>query len=314
MVDGLVDVAGARTAPAATAPAASAAPAAPPARTARAARGARTAGRPGRAARGLATVWIAVALLVTLVPILYLFSVSLMGRNETVSGVLWSADPHWSNWGDVLGSDIPRSILNSLLAALGGAALTLALALPGAWAIARFRTGGAALGATLMSPWLLPPIVAIVPLLTLLRMLHLNNTLLGLTLVYALANIAVAVWLLEGFVRRLPIELEEAATIDGAGSLRTLVSIIAPLLAPSLVAVGIIIAILNYNEFLLATFLTQSADTQTFPVALSMFYGDRTPHFGKIAAASFMGVIPVFAAAVFFQRWLVGGLTAGAVR
>jgi len=142
----------------------------------------------------------------------------------------------------------------------------------------------------------------------------LNNTLVGLTLVYALVNVPVAVWLLEGFIRRLPVEIEEAARIDGAGTLRMLWSVVVPLLLPSLVAIGIIVAILNYNEFLLATFLTQSVDAQTFPVALSLFYGDRTPHFGKIAAASFIGVIPVFAAAVFFQRWLVGGLTTGAVR
>lgn len=264
--------------------------------------------------RPVASTVLFVALAVTLVPLLYLFSVSLMGRDETVSGVLWSADPHWSNWGDVLATDIPRSILNSVLAALGGALISLTFAVPGAWAIVRHNAGGRTLGATLMSPWLLPPIVAVVPLLTLLRVIGLNNTLVGLTLVYALVNVPVAVWLLEGFVRRLTVEIEEAARIDGAGSARMLWSVVVPLLLPSLVAIGIIVAILNYNEFLLATFLTQSVDAQTFPVALSLFYGDRTPHFGKIAAASFIGVIPVFAAAVFFQRWLVGGLTAGAVR
>ena len=254
------------------------------------------------------------ALLVTLLPLLYLLSVSLMGRGETVSGVFLPEVPQWSNWGDVFASSVPPSIRNSIIAAVGGALLTLVLALPGAWAIARYRTGGRTLGATLMSPWLLPPIVAVVPLLTLLRILQLNNTLLGLTLVYALVNLPVAIWLLEGFVRRIPRELDEAAALDGAGQYRTLAWVVAPLLVPSLVAVGIIVAILNYNEFLLATFLIQSPDAQTFPVALSLFYGDRTPHFGKIAAASFIGVIPVFAAAVLFQRWLVGGLTGGALR
>ncbi|NYD67624.1 carbohydrate ABC transporter permease [Agromyces atrinae] len=272
--------------------------------------------RSRRASRSpIASAVVGLFLIGTLVPILYLFSVSLMGRGETVSGILWSPDPSWSNWGDVLtASNIPGGVARSLAAAIGGALLSLALAVPGAWAIVRFRTGGATLGATLMSPWLLPPIVAVVPLLTLLRILGLNNTLIGLTLVYALVNIPVAIWLLEGFIRAIPGEIEEAATIDGAGTFRTLVSIVVPLVLPALVAVGIIVAILNYNEFLLATFLTQSVDAQTFPVALSMFYGDRTPHFGKIAAASLIGVIPVFAVAVFLQRWLIGGLTTGAVR
>jgi multiple sugar transport system permease protein len=95
---------------------------------------------------------------------------------------------------------------------------------------------------------------------------------------------------------------------------RLLVTIVTPLVAPALVAIGIIVAVLNYNEFLLATFLTQSADAQTLPVLLSLFYGERTPHYGKIAAASVIGVIPLFAVAVLLQRWLIGGLTSGGVR
>lgn len=263
----------------------------------------------------LATIVLAVLILFFVVPLLYLVSVSLMGRNETGQGVLIAAEPQFSNWSEVLTqSDLVRGILNSLIAAIGGAALSLAIALPGAWAMVRFRTGGATLAGTIMSPWLLPPIVAVVPLFTLLRILGANNTLWGLTLVYALVNVPVAIWLLEGFIRKLPIEIEEAARIDGAGSFRILFSIVAPLVAPALAAIGIIVGVLNYNEFLLATFLTQSPDAQTLPVVLSLFYGERTPHFGKIAAASVIGVIPVFAAAVFFQRWLVGGLTSGSVR
>lgn len=263
----------------------------------------------------LATVVLAVLLVFFVAPLLYLVSVSFMGRNETGQGVLIPAVPQWSNWAEAItDSPLLRGILNSLIAALGGAALSLAIALPGAWAMVRFRTGGATLAATIMSPWLLPPIVAVVPLFTLLRILGLNNTLLGLTLVYALVNVPVAIWLLEGFLRKLPVEIEEAARIDGAGSFRVLVSIVAPLVSPALVAIGIVVGVLNYNEFLLATFLTQSVDSQTLPVVLSMFYGERTPHFGKIAAASVIGLIPVFAAAAFFQRWLVGGLTSGSVR
>ncbi|WOF22799.1 carbohydrate ABC transporter permease [Microbacterium betulae] len=268
------------------------------------------------AGRGIgATVLLAVLLVFFTLPLAYLVSVSLMGRDETGQGLLVSTNPQWSNWSDVVTqSDLLRAIGNSLFAALVGAALTLVLAVPGAWAIVRFRTGGATLAATVTSPWLLPPIVAVVPLFTLLRVLSLNNTLIGLTLVYALINVPVAVWLLEGFVRRLPVEIEEAARLDGAGSFRLLASIVTPLLLPALVAIGIIVAVLNYNEFLLATFLTQSPDSQTLPVVLSLFYGERTPHYGKIAAASVIGVLPLFATAVVLQRHLVGGLAVGAVR
>ena len=277
---------------------------------------ARSAVRGPRRRRSVLAEGLVLAILAaTLVPLLYLLSVSLMGRGETVAGVLVPSEPQWVNWAQVLtGSTLPRAVLNSILVATASALLTLALATPGAWAVVRFRTGGRTLEATILSPWLLPPVVAVVPLLWLLRLLGLNNSLLGLTLVYALVNVPVGVWLLEGFVRRLPVEIEEAARLDGAGTVRTLASVVTPLLAPALVAVGIVVGILGYNEFLLATFLTQSPDTQTVPVALSMFYGDRTPHFGKIAAASLVGVAPVLGLAVVAQRWLVGGLTVGSHR
>lgn len=255
---------------------------------------------------------VGLALLATIIPLAYLVSVSLMGRDETVSGILFSATPKFSNWNDVLlDSELPRSILNSLVAAVGGALLSLGFGLPGAWAIVRYRTGGKPLASMVTSPWLLPPVVAVIPLFMLLRVLGLNDTLLGLTLVYALVNLPVAIWLLEGFLRKLPEEIFEAAALDGAGLWRIFGQLVVPLMWPALVAVGTIAVILNYNEFLLATFLTQSPEAQTAPVALSLFYGERTPHFGKIAAASVIAVIPVFALATFFQRWMVEGLTSG---
>lgn len=277
--------------------------------------------RPRQPRRGVrrsspfAAATLGVGILLTLVPMLYLVSVSLMNREEITAGLLVSPDPQWSNWGSVLtDSPMPRAIANSVIAAGLGALLTLAFALPGAWAIVRYRMGGRTLAATIMSPWLLPPIVAVIPVLTLLRLVGLSNSLAGLTLVYALVNIPVATWLLEGFLRQLPIEIDEAAQLDGAGPVRVLVSIVAPLMSPALIAVGIIVAVLNYQEFVLATFLTQSADSQTMPVALSLFLGERLTHTGKIAAAAVIGVIPLFAIAALLQRWLVGGLTSGSVK
>jgi multiple sugar transport system permease protein len=262
-----------------------------------------------------ARVWVALALLAALVPLAYLLSVSLMTQGQISAGLLVPASPAWGNWAAAFTeTGLPRAVVNSVVASLGGAALTLVFALPAAWAMARHRTGGRTLSGLVLSPWLLPPIVAIVPVFSLLRVLGLNNTLAGLTLVYALTNTAVAIWLLEGFVRRLPVELDEAAQIDGAGEWRVLVSVVTPLLTPALVAVGVIVAVLNYNEFLFATFLTQGPDAQTVPVILSLMLGERVQDFGKIAAASLIGVVPVFAAAVFLQRWLVAGLTAGSLK
>ncbi|WP_250444342.1 carbohydrate ABC transporter permease [Actinotalea sp. C106] len=263
----------------------------------------------------LAPAVVVIGVVLAVVPLLYLFSVSLMGRNELVAGVLVPSDPQWSNWSEaVAGTTLTQAVLNSVLAAVGGALLSLALALPGAWALSRRGTGGRTLLATVMSPWLLPPIVAVVPLLTLLRILGLTNSLLGLTLVYGLVNLPVAVWLLQAFLHRIPGEIDEAAQLDGAGPLRVLTSIVLPLAGPSLVAVGLIVTLLGYSEFLLASFLTQDAASQTLPVHLSLLLGERVAEYGKIAAAAMVGILPVLVIALTLQRRLVEGLTAGAVK
>lgn len=271
----------------------------------------RTHRRPRVAGALVLTVGTAAAV----VPLLYLVSVSLMSRNEIVSGLVVSPDPRWSVWGAVAAeTTVVRALANSVVAAVGGAAITLALSLPGAWAVVRSGAGGRTLAATLTSPWLLPPIVAVVPLLALLRVLGLTNSLLGLTLVYGLANVPVAVWLLQPFLRRVPVEIDEAAQLDGAGPVRVLTAVVLPLASPSLVAVGIVVGILNYSEFLLASFLTADAASQTLPVALSLMLGERVADFGRIAAASVIGMLPVVVLAVACQRRLVDGLTAGAVK
>lgn len=262
----------------------------------------------------LAGTWVLLAAVVVLVPLLYLVSISFMTQGQIAAGILLPTEPAFANWASAWDSDIPRGVLNSLIAASVGALLTLALALPGAWAIARHRTGGKALSGLILSPWLLPPIVAIIPLMTLLRALGLVNTLSGLTLVYALINVPVAIWLLDGFIRRIPAEIEEAARLDGASERQLLIHVVTPVLTPALIAVGVIVGILNYNEFLFATFLTQSQETQTVPVLLAGMLSERVQDFGLIAASSLIAVIPVFTVAVLLQRHLIVGLTTGAVK
>ena len=158
-----------------------------------------------------------------------------------------------------------------------------------------------------------PPIVALLPLFFLLRTTGVINTSIGLALVYGMMNLPVAFWLLSSFVRRLPMEIEEAALIDGAGPLAILRHIVVPLLLPGIVSTGIICMILGYNEFLLASFFTRSEATQTLPVGLSLFQGDRQLRFGQMAVASLVGIVPLYCMATFFQRWLIRGLTSGAV-
>jgi multiple sugar transport system permease protein len=139
------------------------------------------------------------------------------------------------------------------------------------------------------------------------------HTLPGLILCYALLNVPVALWLLTGFMNRIPKEIDEAAAIDGAGILMTLWKITIPLISPGIVSTGIICAILNYNEFLFAFFFT-SNPTRTLPIGVALFQGERLINFGQMAVASLIGVIPIYLVAILFQRWLVNGLANASAR
>ena len=261
-----------------------------------------------RAALGLALAFF-------LLPLLYLVAVSLSTQSDLLSGRFFPSDLAWSNWPAAYRAvPILRFLRNSLVAATGSVLVTLLIAIPGTYAIARAGVGGKALPTAVLSSYVAPPVVAVFPLFYLLRWVGLLDTLVGLALVLGLANVPVAVWLLDGFIRRLTPEIEEAARVDGCGWGSTLLRIVVPLISPGIAATGIICFILSYNEFLLPLILTSSTDAQTLTVGISLFQGDRLVNFGQMAAASLTGMVPVYVLALLFQRWLVGGLTKGAIR
>ena len=246
-------------------------------------------------------------------PVVFMALVSLKGQADISTGDVFPTVLFWQNYPAAFESvALAKYLRNSAIVATCGAALTLIIAVPATHAIVRFGLGKAWLPATILGTYVAPPIVALFPLFFLLKSLGLVNTHLGMIIVYGVMNLPVAFWLLSSFIRRLPAEIEEAAKVDGISYLRTLRSIVIPLLMPGIASTGIICLILSYNEFLFASFLARSEDTQTVPIGLSLFQGDRQLRFGQIAVASLAAMLPIYLLAVFFQRWLVGGLTSGA--
>lgn len=266
----------------------------------------------GRVLRWLA---LAVVLIFFLAPILYLALVSLKPQPEILSGQLLPSRIAWENWPNAF-STVKLSLFlrNSIVVAGMSAAVTMLIATPATYAMVRYRTGGSWLRSAVLTSYVAPPIVAVIPLFYLLKWGQLIDTLPGLALVHALANLPVAIWLLDSFVREVPREIEEAAWVDGEGQVGTLLRIVLPLIVPGLVAVAIICIILSYNEFLFALVMTYRPETQTLPVGIALFQGDRLVQFGQMAAASLTGMIPVYIVALFFQRGLIRGLTSGAVK
>ena len=208
-----------------------------------------------------------------------------------------------------------RPIRNSLIVA----ALTTAAAVPVAalcaYAIARLRLPGkSALLAVVLAVSMFPQISIVAPLYLVLRELRLIDTFGGLVLPYVTFATPLAVWLLTGFFRALPRDLEDAAMMDGASRLRLLRDIVVPLAAPGLASTAILTFLYCWNEFLFALSFTLGPERQTVPVAIALFRGRYQVPWGEVLAAAVVATIPVALVVVAFQRRIVAGLTAGAVK
>jgi ABC-type glycerol-3-phosphate transport system permease component len=206
-------------------------------------------------------------------------------------------------------------IRNSLIVA--GATTLFCVLIGGlcAYALARleFRGKGLLLGVVL-AVGMFPQISVVSPLYLLLRELRLINTYPGLVLPYLTFAMPLTIWLLVGFFRQLPAELEEAARVDGASRLRAFREVIVPLALPGLATTAILTFVYSWNEFLFALSFTLGPERQTVPVAIALFRGQYQVPWGQILAAALVATAPVTVLVLAFQRRIVQGLTAGAVK
>jgi len=206
--------------------------------------------------------------------------------------------------------------LNSLAAALGTAVIAVLLATPMAYVMARRRTrlARAATGWVVVSQ-AFPLVLVIIPLFLVLKNLRLIDSMTGLVMVYVVWALPFALWMLVGYVRAVPRELEEAAAVDGAGRLRILVSVTAPLLAPGLVATALFAFVTAWNEFFFALVLLKTPEKQTLPVVLTHFIGaEGVADLGPLAAAAFLATLPSLVVFALIQRRITGGMLTGAVK
>lgn len=211
---------------------------------------------------------------------------------------------------------LPHAALNSLLAAFGAAVVAVLLATPLAYVVARRRTSlsRAATGWVVVSQ-AFPFVLVIIPLFLVLKNLRLIDSLPGLVMVYVVWSLPFALWMLVGYVRAVPAELEEAAAVDGAGRLRTLVSVTAPLLAPGIAATALFAFVTAWNEFFFALVLLKTPQKQTLPVVLTHFIGaEGVADLGPLAAAAFLATLPSLVVFAVVQRRITGGMLAGAVK
>ncbi|MGW0987052.1 carbohydrate ABC transporter permease [Streptomyces sp. NPDC002486] len=209
-----------------------------------------------------------------------------------------------------------QAAFNSLVAALAAAVVAVLIATPMAYVLARRRTRltKAVTGWVVVSQ-AFPFVLLIIPLFLVLKNLRLIDSVPGLVLVYVVWALPFALWMLAGYARAVPRELEEAAAVDGAGRVRTLVSVTAPLLAPGIVATGLFAFITAWNEFFFALVLLKTPEKQTLPVVLTHFIGaEGVADLGPLAAAAFLATLPSLAVFALIQRRITDGMLTGAVK
>ncbi|MCS6847783.1 MAG: carbohydrate ABC transporter permease [Anaerolineae bacterium] len=208
-----------------------------------------------------------------------------------------------------------RGLYNSLLIAGVTTAVCLMFGLLTSYATARFRfVGRQAFLFGILALQMLPAIATVIPLFFIFRMIGLVDSPLSLIITYSGFTITYIVWVMTGYIRSLPIELEEAALIDGATRLGAFLRITAPLALPGIVAVGILSFLTAWNEFLFALILSHSLGSKTLPVIISEFSTQFGLDYGMIMTGGVIASLPPVLLALFFQRYLVQGLTAGSVK
>lgn len=256
------------------------------------------------------------ALALTLFPVLWILGISLKTKRDAFAiPPVWRFDPVWQNYVRVLESPgFREAIGNSLLVTLVGVALSLLLAIPAAYALNRQRVRGRrVLAVWLLLAYMLPEFLFIIPMYVLYQAIGLYDTTIGLALAYQVHVLPFAVWLLRSFFAEVPDELEEAARIDGCGALAVLWRVYLPLTLPGIAATAVLNAIWIWNELAIALGLT-FRNAQTVTVAVTSYRGYASIEWGPMTAASILAILPMLALAFLAQRWIVKGLTLGAVK
>jgi multiple sugar transport system permease protein len=273
-----------------------------------------------RATRLVANAVLLVALVLTLFPIYWI------GVNSLKLDLdIFAVPPVWFDFPPTLkhyyAAFIERPFLlfalNSLIIAAVTTLISLVFGTMAGYALARFKYPGRwkyHISFWILSTRMMPPIVSIVPLFIFFNLFHLLNTKTAVVIAYTAFNLPFVTWMMKSYFQDLPVELEEAAIVDGDTRWGAFLRIALPLARPGLAATAIFSLILAWNEFLLALIITQTEQSVTLPVGISGRVTQYTTYWGEISAAGFLACIPIVLFAFVVQRHLVRGLSFGAVK
>ncbi len=255
-------------------------------------------------------------LLWSLGPFLWQGVTSLKPDAELTAPHLLPRQPTLSHYRAVFtGTAFPRIIANSALVASCATVLSLAIGSLAAFGLAKLRIRFKGLMLLfVLSASMFPPIATVSPLYLLIRAAGLRDTIWALVFTYATFTVPLAIWVLTNFFRRIPDEIYRASRVDGCSPFQSFIRVLLPLAAPGVFTTGILVFIFSWNEFLFALTFTATEASRTIPVAVALFPGLHEVPWGDIAAASIVATVPLVVLVFLFQKRIVEGLTAGAVK
>lgn len=208
-----------------------------------------------------------------------------------------------------------QQFLNTVIVSLAATVLAMILGLSGAYALARLPfKGRSALGTGVILLQFFPGVLLVIPLFVVLSRLGLTNSLVGLAIAYTTLTLPFTIWILRGYLQSLPVEIEQAARVDGCSSIGVVVRVVIPTMAPALAVVATLAFVSAWNEYLLALVLVNNPNMQVLGVGLTSFASQYTTDFPGLFAMATLTTLPVVLVFLIFQKALVGGLSAGAVK
>ena len=260
----------------------------------------------------------AVAVAVTLLflfPVYWLFMIAFKTPEEIFHSppVWYPARIQFANFAVLFKDGDAVTVGNSLLLAGCSTLISMFLGTLCAYSLARFKTGGENLAVWIISQRMIPPIAIVFPLFLLYVWFGWVDTYFGMILLYTAFNLPYVIWMMRGYIEDVPIDLEQSALVDGCTRWQVLLRVVFPMVRTGLFATAVFSFVFAWNDFIFALVMTRSAVT-TYPVQVTHYFGAQSNFWAKIAAMSVLGTLPVLVAVAALQKYLVRGISLGAVK
>jgi multiple sugar transport system permease protein len=250
-----------------------------------------------------------------LFPVYWLFMISFKTADEIYAypPVWWPASLQFSNYAVLFKDGDAATVGNSLVVASISTICAMFLGTICAYSLARFRTGGEHLANWIISQRMVPPVAIVFPVFLLYVWLGWVDTYFGLILLYTAFNLPYVIWMMRGYILDIPRALEEAALVDGYTRWQVLWKVVFPMCRAGLFATAIFTFVFAWNDFIFALVLTRT-EVATYTVQVTHYFGGQSNFWGKISAMSVLGTVPIFIVVGFMQKYLVRGISLGAVK